>query len=106
MLSLGLSMLLANASTVANGASCTQPDTPAAVLSIPTQMPSMLLASGSHGTAQLFVTLTAESAQPAKVELVQSTGDKILDAAAIQVARETEFAPETRACSPVGGRYF
>ena len=106
MLSLGLSVLLANASTVANGAMCMQPDTPAAVRSTPEQMPAMLVASGVHGVAQLIVTLTPESSVPAKVELVQSTGDMILDAAALEVARETQFAPETHACAPVGGRYF
>ncbi len=106
MISLGLSVLLATASTVANGAMCTQPDTPPAVRSMPAQMPTMLLASGTHGTAQLIVILTAENTVPANVELVQSTGDMIFDAAALEVARETQFVPETRACAPVGGRYF
>ena len=59
-----------------------------------------------HGVAQLIVTLKPESTVPAKVELVQSTGDMILDAAALEVARETQLAPETHACAPVGGRYF
>ncbi len=107
MLSLGLELLLASASTIgANGATCTQPDTAAVVRSMPNEMPAMLLASGSHGTAQLIVTLTPESTQPAKVELAQSSGDAIVDAAAIEVARETQFAPETRACAPISGRYF
>jgi outer membrane biosynthesis protein TonB len=55
---------------------------------------------------QLIVTLTPGSTKPAKIELVQSTGDMILNAAAIEVARESEFTPETHACTPVGGRYF
>ena len=106
MLSLGLSVLLANASTVASGAMCSQPDSPAAVRSTPMQMPAMLLASGVHGAAQLIVTLTPESAVPSGVELVQSTGDIIFDAAAIEVVRQTQFVAETRACVAVGGRYF
>ena len=57
-------------------------------------MLAMLLASGAHGIAQLIVTLTPESTQPANVELVQSSGDIIVDAAAIEVARQTQFAPK------------
>ncbi|MBV8638812.1 MAG: TonB family protein [Candidatus Eremiobacteraeota bacterium] len=107
MVSLGLGLFLASASIVgANGATCTQPDTPAAVRSMPSETPALLQASGSHGIAQVIVTLTPQSAQPANVELVQSTGDAIVDAAAIEVARATLFVPETRDCNPVGGRYF
>jgi TonB family protein len=100
-------MWLATAPLIgANGTACTQPDTPAMVSAVPMQPPAMLLATDQHGTAELIVTLKPASAQPANVELLQSTGNEILDAAAVEAARKTTFYPETRACVAIGGQYF
>jgi TonB family protein len=69
-------------------------------------LPPILLAYDQHGTAKLIVTIDPLLATPTKVELVEPSGDAIIDSAAMQVARETAFTPETASCSPVGGRYF
>ncbi|MBV8638811.1 MAG: TonB family protein [Candidatus Eremiobacteraeota bacterium] len=96
-----------SASTVAaNGAACSTPDTPAVVQVEPAMLPSILTAYEEHGTDELIVTIDPNTARPTNVKLAQPSGDAILDAAAMQVARETSFTPETQSCSPVGGEYF
>jgi TonB family protein len=98
MFGFGLSVLLA-------GASCTQPETVPVVIKEP--LPSLLLAAlQAHGTANVVVTLPAEVGSPTKVELAASSGDPMVDAAALQAARRTVFSPETRDCEAVAGSYF
>jgi len=99
MFGFGLSVLLAA------GASCAQPDTVPVVVKQP--LPSMLLtALQAHGEAGLIVTLSGQDASPTDVVLANSSGDSMVDAAAIDAARHTVFAPETNDCAPVAGRYF
>lgn len=106
MLTLGLSLLIGASSIAATGGACAKPDTPAVALVEPSMLPPILFAYDQHGTAKLIVTIDPSLARPTKVELVQPSGDAILDAAAVQIARETSFTPETQSCSAVGGRYF
>ncbi len=106
MLTLGLALVLNASSIAANGGACVQPDTPAIVRIEPAMLPPILLAYDQHGTAKLIVTIDPLLARPTKVELAQASGDAIIDAAALQVASETAFTPETASCSAVGGRYF
>lgn len=107
MLTLGLALYIMSASTTAaTGGACSQPNTPAVELVEPAMLPPILTAYEEHGTDELIVTIDPKSARPSKVELTEPSGDAILDAAAVQVARETTFTPETQSCSPVGGRYF
>lgn len=106
MLTLGLALLMGTTTIAATGAACTTPNTPAVVRVEPAVLPAILLPYDEHGTATLIVTIDPNRARPAKVELAEPTGDAILDAAAMQVARQTAFTPETQSCSPVGGRYF
>ncbi len=106
MLTLGLALLMGTSMMAANGAACAQPDTPAIVGVQPATLPPILLAYGEHGTARLIITIDPNLARPAQVALAQPSGDAIVDAVALQVARATVFTPETQSCSPVGGRYF
>ncbi len=106
MFTLGLTLLISASTIAATGASCAQPDTPAVARVEPAMLPPILFAYDQHGTARLIVTIDPNLALPTKVELVEPSGDAILDAAAMNVARETAFTPETQSCSPVGGRYF
>ena len=106
MLTLGLALFISASSVAANGGACAQPDTPAVVRVEPATLPSILLAYDQHGTAKLIVTIDPLLSLPTKVELAQPSGDAIIDAAAVQVARATAFTAETASCSPVGGRYF
>jgi outer membrane biosynthesis protein TonB len=106
MLTLGLALFISASSVAANGAACAQPNTPAIVQVEPAMLPPILLAYDEHGSAKLIVTIDPLLALPTKVELAQPSGDAIIDAAAVQVARETAFTPETASCSAVGGRYF
>jgi len=106
MLTLGLALFISASSIAANGGACAQPDTPAVVRVEPAMLPPILLAYDQHGTAKLIVTIDPLLARPSKVELAQPSGDAIIDAAAMEVARQTAFTPETSSCSPVGGRYF
>ena len=99
MFGFGLSALLAA------GASCAQPNTVPVVVKAP--MASMLLtAIEAHGEAGVIVTLPAQNANPTDVELAQSSGDSMIDAAAVEAARHTVFSPETQDCVAVAGRYF
>jgi TonB family protein len=106
MITLGLALFISASSVAATGSACAQPETPAAVQVAPAMMPPLLLAYDQHGTTKLIVTLAPNLTMPTKVELVQPSGDAILDSSAMQVARETAFKPETQQCSAVGGRYF
>ena len=106
MLTLGLALVMTASSIAATGGACVQPQTPAVVHLQPALLPPILLAYDQHGSAKLIVTIDPTLALPVKVELAQASGDAIIDAAAMQVARETTFTPETQSCSPIGGRYF
>lgn len=106
MVTLGLAIFISAASVAATGGACAQPETPAAVQFEPAMVPPILLAYDEHGEAKMIVTLAPDHATPSKVELVQPSGDAIVDSAAMQMARKTAFTPETQQCSPVGGRYF
>jgi hypothetical protein len=98
MFGFGLSVLLASAS-------CTSTDTVPVVIKAPVE--NMLLAAlQAHGSAEVIVTLPAENASPTNVVLAYSSGDSLVDAAALDAARHTIFAPETNDCAPIGGRYF
>jgi hypothetical protein len=98
MIGFGLSALLAVAS-------CSQTDTLPVVVKAPVE--SMLLAAlQAHGSTVVVVTLPAENASPTNVVLAYSSGDSMVDAAALNAARHTVFAPETNDCAPVAGRYF
>jgi outer membrane biosynthesis protein TonB len=104
MLSFGLSVLLAANSSLAQD-SCTQPGSPPVVISEPA-VPSIVDTVDEHGTTELIVTLTPQSARPASVVLSSSSGNTVLDAVAMDLARKTTFAPETRSCAAIGGQYF
>ena len=107
MVTLGLALFISAASSVgATGSACAQPETPAVVQVEPAMVPPILQAYDEHGSAKLIVTLSPNLATPTNVELVQPSGDAILDSAAMQMTRLTAFTPETQQCSPVGGRYF
>lgn len=106
MVTLGLALFISATSVAATGSACAQPQTPAAVQVEPAMVPPILMAYDQHGTARLIVTLSPNLAHPTQVELVQPSGDAILDSSAMLMARETAFTPETEQCSAVGGRYF
>src|SRR5580700_9668384 len=97
MIGFGLSVVLA--------LSCTQTETLPVVIKAPVE--NMLLAAlQTHGSTTVVVTLPAENASPTDVVLAYSSGDSMVDAAALDAARHTFFAPETNDCAPVAGRYF
>jgi outer membrane biosynthesis protein TonB len=99
MIGFGLSALLAVAG------SCTSTETLPVVVKAPVE--SMLLAAlQAHGSSVVVVTLPAENASPTDVVLAYSSGDSMVDAAALDAARHTVFAPETNDCAPIAGRYF
>lgn len=108
MVTLGLTILMGAAAlaTSSSGNSCAKPDTPAVVNVQPAMVPPILLVYDGHGTSNLIVTLDPKSEMPAKVDLVQPSGDAILDSAAMQMAKKTHFTTETQSCVAVGGRYF
>jgi len=106
MFAFGLSMLLAVAapsSTIAQ--SCTSPDT-IPVISDEAPVSPLVSLSGSHGVAQLLVTLGATKGTPTSVELLNSSGVPFVDQAAMSQVRRSTFAPETQSCQAVGGQYL
>ena len=84
---------------------CTIPSSPAAIRSLPLA-PSIVSAIDDHGTAELIVTLTPASSAPSDVQLSRTSGNAILDAAALRMARQAQVSPETQNCAPIGGQYF
>jgi TonB family protein len=106
MVTLGLVLLMGASTLAATNGACSKADTPALVNVAPATMPPIVLAYDQHGTAKLIVTLDPNLATPTKVELLQPSGDAILDSAAMQLARKTAFTAETQSCVAVGGRYF
>ena len=106
MVTLGMALLVATATSVASTGACTIPNTPAAIRSLPLTPSSLAAATDDHGATELIVTLTPASAPATEVALSRSSGSSILDAASIRMARQAQFEPEMQNCTPVGGQYF
>ncbi len=57
------------------------------------------------GTAKVAVALTPSGSVSA-ASIYRSTGDMMLDRAALRAARMSTYSPEVRDCTPVGGTYL
>jgi TonB family protein len=86
--------------------SCRSAHTDAAVLfAAPADMPTIGHEMGFSGTTYLEVDL-APNGKLAATRVVGSSGDALVDAAAISAARSSTFRPETVNCVPISGRYL
>ena len=102
-----LGLAAASAPAVAPAAqSCTQPDKPAGVLSLPTvHFPAFHGSSPAHGTIVLRVDLNARGEMVGH-EFMETSGNPHLDLAALQAAHRAKFSPEVVNCRPVAGSYL
>lgn len=84
---------------------CASPNVPARVAEAFVQAPTIALEQGVSGTATVRIELDAKGGLRSHA-LAGSSGNPWLDAAALQSARMTRFASETRDCKAVGGTYL
>lgn len=83
---------------------CSVHDTPASVSNVVSpETPES--ADGQGGTAQVRVSL-ASSGAVVGVAIYKSTGNMLLDRAALRAARVSTYRAETRDCAQVGGDYL
>lgn len=69
------------------------------------QMPTIAAEQGISGTTTVQIALNAKGGLVSH-RIFASSGNPWLDGAALQSARMTRFAPETRNCERVGGAYL
>jgi TonB family protein len=67
-------------------------------------MPPIAQAQDVHGTASIKIDLTSSGALAAE-QVYASSGDPVLDRAALKSARLTKFVPEKVNCERVAGSY-
>lgn len=85
---------------------CASPNTPAQVAGDAFfQMPTIAAEQGIAGSATVKIALNANGGLVSH-EIFASSGNAWLDRAALQSARMTRFAAETRNCERVGGTYL
>src|SRR5579872_6432236 len=75
------------------------------IRAIPPEMPEVSREQFQSGTVELRVTI-ASNGSVSDVTVGKSSGNRLLDKAAMQAARASEFAPEVRDCELVGGSYL
>lgn len=83
---------------------CSNPNVPAKTVD-PISPPVPDDAAGASGTAQVKVTLTASGGVEA-VSIYRSTGNLMLDRAALRAAHASSYVAEQRDCLPVRGTYL
>jgi protein TonB len=87
-------------------ASCTVASAPPVITrSVPAETPPFLLISGVSGAAEVEINLSDAGAVESAT-IAKSSGNKWLDAAAIDAVREQEYLPEISFCQPVSGSYL
>lgn len=69
------------------------------------EMPEMAREEGLSGTAEVKVTLSAQGTVT-DATIYLSTGSPVLDAAAVDAARRTTYAPKIVDCETVAGEYL
>ena len=69
------------------------------------EMPAMAKEQGLTGTAQVEVNLSA-AGQVLGAKIYASTGSSVLDAAAVEAAKRTTYAPKVVDCDRVPGSYL
>jgi protein TonB len=85
---------------------CAQPHLDAsAIHSVEPEYPEMAKEQGAVGVTQVEVSLT-ETGAVADAKVYKSSGNKLLDQAAIAAARQSTFSPEVDNCVKVAGDYL
>lgn len=85
---------------------CSNPNMEAkTIVAISPDQTSSGFATGTNVTAMIKVDLDS-AGRVTGVSVYRSTGSLELDSAAMQAARESSYAPETRDCQPVAGSYL
>jgi TonB family protein len=84
---------------------CTTPNADARADAIVYEIPTISDTLGMTGTSVVKVSLN-ERGDTIDSTIFRSSGNRILDDAALRSARLTRFTPETRNCQPVGGTYL
>ncbi|MDB5043671.1 MAG: Gram-negative bacterial TonB protein C-terminal [Candidatus Eremiobacteraeota bacterium] len=92
--------------SVATSISCQSAHTDAAVIfAAPAYMPVMAHEQGFKGTAYVEVAL-AQDGKLAAARVARSSGNRLVDAAALSTVRATTFRAESINCTPVAGAYL
>jgi TonB family protein len=71
---------------------------------IPADLPPFAVIAGLSGSSTIQLDLDAQG-KVRKTAVIGTSGSPVLDDAARQAARVQTYAPETRNCVSVGGRY-
>jgi periplasmic protein TonB len=86
--------------------SCQSAHADAAVLfAAPAYTPVIAHEMGFKGTAYIEVDL-AQNGKLAAAQVARSSGNRVVDAAALSTARATTFRAETVNCTPIAGAYL
>jgi protein TonB len=86
-------------------ASCLAAHTQASVLrSVEPDYPTLAAMQHLTGTSVIRIDLS-ERGTVLSTAILQSSGSRALDRAALQTAREAAYQPETQACKPISGSY-
>jgi periplasmic protein TonB len=86
------------------GSSCAAAATPAQMTESYVEYPTIAKLQGLEGVAFVGVSLSADG-KVTRAWPVRSTGNRLLDRAAIQTALRSKYVPEQAQCHPVGGDY-
>jgi TonB family protein len=86
-------------------ASCAIPHQDAAVSELLDDVPTIAQEQGISGTSTVQVRLTA-TGKLAAASLVESSGDRQLDTAALRIARVSRYEAEQQECQGIGGSYL
>jgi|GEM_PF-1293056 TonB family protein len=101
-----ISMIPLSPATVAISNSRSACDADAAVDGTPFfEMPQIAADQGAHGASQVKIDLTS-TGNLAHEELYASSGNVVLDGAAMRSARLTRFTPQVIACQRIAGSYL
>lgn len=69
------------------------------------EMPEIARQMGATGTAQIKVSLD-ENGKVTGISIYKSTGNRALDSAALDAAKQSKYAPEIKNCAKVAGTYL
>ena len=97
------SALPASADALSGSDQCTVPAS--TLYSAPAEMPQIAALYRLSGRAGVQIDLD-KAGNVIDMAIAQSTGDGVLDEAALSAARASKFAPEIRNCAPVAGSYL
>jgi len=86
------------------GATCAVPYDPAKLAAIYFVYPTVSREVGAEGMATVGVSLLPNG-RVVRAWPITSTGNAMLDRAALDSARESRYVPERSQCAPVGGDY-